>query len=169
MARSIVLFAVAALSAAAVSVALAGPALAQSAAPLQTPAPGSGPVTAPDEIRYCLCAHQTVDTLNARLATETKHHQEVQDRLAALDKQLAETKANVDVKQPDQVEAYRRLVEERERTMAEFYYDLTPQLQKLVAQYNAQTDSYNAFCTTRSLDAKALETVKASLSCPAQE
>ncbi len=162
MARSFALLA--ALGAAVLSL----PALAQSGAPLQTPVPGTGPVTAPDEIRYCLCAHQSVETLGALVAAETAHHQELQDRLAALDKQLADSKATVDVNQPDQVDAYRRLVEAREKTMAEFYYEVTPRLQKLVAQYNAHTESYNAFCTTRSMDQAALDAVKASLSCPVE-
>ncbi|HEV2677226.1 MAG TPA: hypothetical protein VGV37_22050 [Aliidongia sp.] len=162
MARSAILFA------AALSALAAGPALAQVGAPLQTPMPGAGTITAPDEIRYCLCAHQSVDILGARVAAETARHQEVQDRLAALDKQMADSKANVDVNQPDQVEAYRRLVEAREKTMAEFYYELTPRLQQLVARYNASTAAYNASCTTRSLDALMLENVKATLSCPVE-
>ena len=159
MARSAIFF-----FAAAFSTFVAGPALAQ--AVLQAPTPGEGPITAPDEIRYCLCAHQSVDALGPQVAAETAHHQEVQDRLAALDKQLADSKATVDVNQPDQVDAYRRLVEAREKTMAEFYYELTPRLQQLVARYNAHTESYNAACTTRSFDATALEAAKAGLSCP---
>jgi hypothetical protein len=143
-----------------------GPALAQSGAPLQTPLPGTVPVTDPAEIRYCLCAHQSVMALGARVDAETKHHQSVQDRLAALDQQLTQSRGNVDVNQNDQVDAYRRLVEERERTMAEFTYDLTPRLQKLVTHYNAQSQAYNASCTTRSLDATTLEMVKADLVCP---
>jgi hypothetical protein len=146
---------------------IAAPALAQSGAPLQTPIPGSGPLSSPDEIRYCLCAHQSVDTLGARVAAATQHNQELQDRLAALDKQLADSKAGVDVNQPDQVDAYRRLVEAREQTMAEFYNNATPRLQQLVADYNAHTQSYNAFCTTRSIDQAALDAAKAGLSCPA--
>lgn len=144
----------------------AGPALAQSV--LQAPGPGVGPITAPDEIGYCLCAHQSVDALGAKVAAETQHHQEVQDRLAVLDKQLADSKANVNVNQPDQVEAYRRLVEAREKTMAEFYYELTPRLQQLVARYNTRSESYNAACTTRSFDATALDAAKAGLSCPVE-
>jgi len=151
----------------AVSVLAAGSALAQSVAPMQTPLPGTGPVSDPAEIRYCLCAHEAVLGLGAKVDAETKHHQAVQDRLAALDQQLTATRGNVDVNQNDQVDAYRRLVEEREKTMAEFTYDVTPRLQKLVAAYNAQTQAYNASCTTRSMDAAMLENVKASLVCPA--
>ncbi|HLZ65691.1 MAG TPA: hypothetical protein VKQ29_05635 [Aliidongia sp.] len=164
MARPAILFVAAALSALA-----AGPAIAQSAGALQTPLPGTGPVTDPNEIRYCLCAHESVTTLGAQVDAETKQHQETQDQIAALDKQLAESRTNVDVNQPDQVEAYRRLVETREKTMAAFTYDLTPRLQQLVARYNAQTESYNASCTTRSLDASTLEAVKANLVCPAEQ
>jgi hypothetical protein len=149
------------------SILVAAPALAQSSAPLQTPVPGTGPVTDPAEIRYCLCAHQNVMALSAQVDAETRHHREVQDRIAALDRQLTESRANVDVNQPDQVDAYRRLVEAREKTMAEFTYDLTPRLQQLVARYNTQTESYNATCTTRSLDATTLDAVKQNLSCPA--
>ena len=146
----------------------AGSAFAQSGAPMQTPLPGTGTVTDPAEIRYCLCAHQSVMTLGAQVDAETKHHQAVQDRLAALDQQLTQSRGNVDVNQNGQVDAYRRLVEEREKTMAEFTYDLTPRLQKLVASYNAQSQAYNASCTTRSLDATTLEMVKADLACPAE-
>lgn len=158
MARSAVLFAVAVLA--------GGQAFAQSSAPLQTPLPGTGPVTAPEEIRYCLCAHQSVTTLGAKVDAETQRHQEMQDRLAALDRQLTESRNNVDVNQNDQVDAYRRLVETREQTMAEFTYDLTPHLQKLVERYNAQSQAYNAACTTRSFDATTLDQVKATLACP---
>jgi hypothetical protein len=162
MARPAILFA-----AATFSVLAAAPALAQSGAPLQTPMPGTGPVTDPAEIRYCLCEHESVMALGAQVDTETAHHQEVQDRIAALDKQLTESRGNVDVNQPDQVDAYRRLVEAREKTMAEFTYDLTPRLQQLVARYNTQTATYNASCTTRSMDAAALAAVRVNLSCPA--
>jgi hypothetical protein len=100
---------------------------------------------------------------------ETQHHQDIQSRLSALDQQLATSKANVDVNQPDQVDAYRRLVEERERTMADLYYNLTPRLKQLVDSYNADSSSYNAFCTTRPLDATAVASAKASLACPAEQ
>lgn len=163
MARPAILFVAVALS-----VLAAGSAAAQSSAPSQTPLPGTGPVSDPAEIRYCLCAHQSVTTLGAEVDAETQHHQALQDRLAALDKQLVDSRGNVDVNQNDQVDAYRRLVEAREKTMAEFTYDLTPRLQKLVARYNAQSQAYNAACTTRSLDATTLETVKADLVCPAE-
>lgn len=161
MARLAILFA-------AVAGLATGPAFAQSSAPLQTPLPGTGPVSDPAEIRYCLCAHQSVMALGAQVDAETKNHQAVQDRLAALDLQLTQSRGNVDVNQNDQVAAYRRLVEERERTMAQFTYDLTPRLQKLVARYNAQSQVYNASCTTRSLDATTLDMVKADLVCPAE-
>ena len=164
------------------------PGFAQSSAPVETPAqpavpapaadvpsasmpePGSGagPLTVPAEIRYCLCAQAAVETLDARVAAATKNNQEAQDRLAALDKQLAESKANVDVNQPEQVDAYRRLVETRERAAAEFNNDLQPHLQQLVTRYNAQTERYNASCTSRGMDQATLETVKADLSCPTE-
>jgi len=144
----------------------AGSALAQTA-PMQTPLPGTGTITDPAEIRYCLCAHDSVTTLGARVDAETRHYKEVQDRLAALDQQLTASRGTVDVNQNDQVDAYRRLVEAREQTMAEFTYQLTPRLQKLVAAYNAESQSYNQSCTTRSFDQATLERVKASLACPA--
>jgi len=146
----------------------AGSAFAQSSAPMQTPLPGAGMVTDPAEIRYCLCAHQSVTTLGAQVDAETKHYQAVQDRLAALDQQLTQSRGNVNVNQNDQVDAYRRLVEEREKTMAAFTYDLTPRLRKLVALYNAQSQAYNVACTTGSLDATTLAMVKADLVCPAE-
>jgi hypothetical protein len=145
---------------------VAGPARAQSSAPLQTPLAGGAAVTDPEEIRACLCAHESVMTLGAQVDVETKRHQAAQDRIAALDQQLTQSRGNVDVNQADQVDAYRRLVEARERAMAEFTYDLTPHLQTLVARYNAASNSYNASCTTRSMDQTTLDTVKASLSCP---
>ena len=159
MARSAILFA------AAFSVLAAGSALAQGA-PLQTPLPGTGTVTDPGQIGYCLCAHQSVTTLGAEVDAETQKHQAMQERLAAIDQQLTQSRGNVDVNQNTQVDAYRRLVEEREKTMAAFTYDLTPRLQKLVARYNAQSQAYNASCTSRSMDQATLETVKASLVCP---
>ena len=159
MARSAILLA------AALSALAAGSALAQGA-PLQTPLPGAGPVSDPAQIGYCLCAHQSVTTLGAEVDAETQKHQAMQERLAALDQQLTESRASVDVNQNSQVDAYRRLVEEREKTMAAFTYDLTPHLQKLVARYNAQSQAYNAACTSRSMDQATLETVKANLVCP---
>jgi len=160
MARFAILFATAALCALA-----AGSAFAQTT-PLQTPLPGTGPVTDPAEIGYCLCAHQNVTALGAEVDAETQKHQAMQARLAALDQQLTQSRGNVDVNQNTQVDAYRRLVEEREKTMAAFTYDVTPQLQKLVARYNAQSQAYNASCTSRSMDQATLETVKANLVCP---
>jgi hypothetical protein len=154
------------LAAFALSALLAGPALAQSSTPLQTPLSGIDPVTDPEAIRACLCAHESVMTLGAQVDAETKRHQAAQDRIAALDQQLTQSRGTVDVKQPDQVDAYRRLVEERERAMADFTYDQTPNLQKLVARYNAASSSYNASCTTHSMDQTTLDMVKASLSCP---
>src|SRR6185369_7977201 len=69
---------------------VACPALAQSSAPLQTPLAGGAAVTDPEEIRACLCAHESVMTLGAQVDVETKRHQAAQDRIAALDQQLTQ-------------------------------------------------------------------------------
>lgn len=146
-----------------VSIALAGLAFATSSRAAEQPV-----MSDPAAISSCLCLERSV----AIKSDEMKRLQTVYEQAAAsLASQNAEIEARrpkVEVDNPFQVEAFRDRLIERDKANELFQTETTPDYQHSVAAYNQEVGAYTNSCSGRSFDATVLQSVKASLSCPAK-
>src|SRR5579859_1709779 len=117
------------------AVVLAGGAAAQTApagskAPLQI-------LSAPDQVRTCLCAEQGLTQEGDALAKQRAAYDQMKQELAALDSKVETQRPQVNVNDPNAVAAFRQLVEKRDATQQSFTGDQTTQLARAVDLYNA--------------------------------
>jgi hypothetical protein len=142
------------------------PASAQTGYQSLPPAPPEGVITSPSLITNCLCSERRVATLRGRLREVQKQFDEERSRLDALDHQLEQSRSNIDVGDRDQLDAFRRLTVERERTHALLYNVDQPHYAEVVQSYNSEVGAYNGLCAGKSLDGQVVSQVRASLVCP---
>src|SRR5262252_8001106 len=69
---------------------------------------------APSEVHDCLCLEQSVTTLNERVQAERSVYEAKRQEFEALDQQVQSGRPKVNVNDPADVEAFKRLLERRD-------------------------------------------------------
>lgn len=123
-------------------------------------------LTAPEAIRQCLCAEQEVAGLSRRVQTEFDAYEEARKRVDTLNNLVETKRPQINVNNPEEVEAFRHLLEERDEASRNFAEKTSPDYAALVARYNGKVSDFNAGCGNKSYDGAVLAQVKAALSCP---
>ncbi|MGE5270617.1 MAG: hypothetical protein ACM3JG_13200 [Thiohalocapsa sp.] len=155
------------LWAAAVALAAMAQAHAQVPPPVVPVAPlPPGPAGEAADIASCLCLGQTVNTLNAEMASQQGAYHASQDELARLDAQLATARASLDVNNPAAVAQFRELLGRRDAAFRRSTSLATGTLNSVVGRYNARVNEYNARCANHPRDPVLLRSVQATLVCP---
>ena len=119
----------------------------------------------PNAIGRCLCGQRFVETLHGEVEAAQRDYDEAHRRLEALDRRVAEERANVDTDDPDAVDAFRRLVREDEGENATFFNSTLPHTQSVYDRYNRRLSRYTAECGGKSFDPVMLARVQATLAC----
>jgi hypothetical protein len=123
-------------------------------------------VRAPDEIRACLCKEQTVATLNGEVQAQSHAYEEKRQAFEALDKQVQTSRPRVNVNNPADVEAFKRLLERRDDAADVLAGAATQSYAAAVQRYNAAVAEYNGACAGKAFDQDQLAEQKRTLSCP---
>lgn len=149
----------------------AGVAMAQGQAPSATPAPPATPapmevVRAPEEVRACLCKEQAVGTLDAEVQAQKRAYDEKRQTFEALDKQVQTSRPQVNVNNPSDVDAFKRLLAQRDAAADTLDGPATASYATAVKNYNAAVSDYNTSCSGKAFDQDVMARVKQSLSCP---
>jgi hypothetical protein len=123
-------------------------------------------VRSPDEVRSCLCKEQAVASLNAQVQAQSKAYDEKRQAFEALDRQVQTSRPQVNVNNPSDVDAFKRLLERRDEASDSLEGAATSDYAAAVQRYNAAVSDYNNSCSGKAFDQDVLNQVKQSLSCP---
>lgn len=141
------------------AVALAAAAMTGVAAAQQT-------VHSPAEIQGCLCQEQSVAALNGEMQRESRAYEDKRQSFQALDDQVRTSRSQVNVNNPGDVEAFKRLLDRRDQAADELAGNANRSYSAAVARYNQAVSGYNTSCAGKAFDADQMAEVKRSLSCP---
>lgn len=122
-------------------------------------------VSDPNAIRSCLCEHQFVSAEQESVAADRRGLEAARRRQAALAGEIAEQRAQIDVHNGADIDAFKRLLARRDAavaatTAAAEAYDAAAK------RYNRSIAAYKTGCAGRSYDGNVLRRVRATLICP---
>jgi uncharacterized protein YukE len=123
-------------------------------------------VRSPEEIRACLCKEQGVSTLNQNVQNEARAYEEKRRAFETLDKQVQSSRTQVNVNNPSDVDAFKRLLDQRDAAADALAGPATRSYADTVQRYNQAVAEYNGSCAGKSFDADAMAEQKRTLSCP---
>ena len=121
----------------------------------------------PEAVAQCVCLERAMQTASAELEVRRQMYEEKRRQFADLEAEIARRRPQINTADNEQVDAFRRLIEERDRQMVALRDTVTPGYADRVEQYNGRVASYNASCQGRTLDADVLYSVRQTLVCPA--
>jgi hypothetical protein len=125
-------------------------------------------VRSPDQIRGCLCQERSVTALNTEVQAQSRAYEDKRQAFQALDKQVQAARPSVNVAKPADVDAFKRLLEQRDHAADDLASNATKSYSDAVARYNHAVASYNANCAGKSYDQDQLAEMRRNLSCPKQ-
>ena len=125
-------------------------------------------VRAPDQIRSCLCQERSVGALNSEVQAQSRAYEDKRQAFQALDKQVQTTRPTVNVAKQGDVDAFKRLLEQRDRAADDLASNATKTYSDAVSRYNQAVASYNGACAGKSYDPDQLAEMRRTLSCPKQ-
>jgi uncharacterized coiled-coil protein SlyX len=131
-----------------------------------TGAAGAQVVRSPDEIRSCLCQEQAVAALNANVQSQSRAYDQQRQSFEALDKAVQTGRPQVNVNNPADVDAFKRLLERRDAAADALAGPVTKSYADAVQRYNQAVASYNDSCAGKAFDPDTLAAVKKTLACP---
>jgi TolA-binding protein len=137
-----------------------------SAAGLAVPAQAQSLLRSPQEIGRCLCQNRVVDELKAELDRQWRLYEEARQRYAALEGQADSLRATMNVHDREQIEAFQRLLDQRDAAERTFQDQATPAYAAAVDRYNTAVATYNAGCADAVFDPDVLAQVQPGLYCP---
>jgi len=127
---------------------------------------GAQVVGSPEVVRSCLCKEQAVASLDAQVQAQSRDYDAKRQAFAALDKQVQQSRPRVDVNNPGDVDAFKRLLAERDAAGDALSGPVTESYAAAVKRYNAAVADYNAGCAGKAFDQDVLAREKRTLSCP---
>ena len=125
-------------------------------------------VRSPEQIRSCLCQERSVSTLNSEVQAQSRAYEEKRQTFQALDKQVQSTQPPVNVAQQADVDAFKRLLDQRDRAADDLAGNATKTYSDAVSRYNRAVAAYNGACAGKSYDPDQLAGTRRTLSCPKQ-
>jgi hypothetical protein len=134
--------------------AMAGPARAQQV------------LSSPEAIRSCLCQEQSVTALANEVLQQNRVYEEKRKALESLDNEVRARRAQINVANQSEVDAFKQLLDRRDQAGAEFAGPVTRNYSDMVARYNGAVASFNDACAGKAYDSDVLAQVRANLACP---
>ena len=135
-------------------------------ASLATPVDAQVLLRSPQQIAQCLCQNRVVDELKVMLDQQWRAYEEVRQRYAALEGQVESIRATMNVHDREQIEAFQRLLDQRDAAALAFQDQATPAYNAAVQRYNSAVETYNGSCAAAVFDPIVLAQVQQALYCP---
>lgn len=129
-------------------------------------APASAQVVSdPNAIRSCLCQQQFVTGLQDTVTARRQTLESGQRNEASLNNQVATRRAQINVYDSAELDAFKTLLQQRDAAQAATV-TATQNYDDAATRYNQAIDGYNAQCAGRSYNDGVLHQVQATLACP---
>ncbi len=120
----------------------------------------------PQQIAHCLCQNRVVDELKSALDQQWRSYEETRRHYAALEGQVDSIRATMNVHDREQIEAFQRLLDQRDAAQRTFQDQATPTYNAAVERYNTAVEIYNGSCADAVFDPIVLGEVQRGLYCP---
>lgn len=104
---------------------------------------------------------------SGELQSRRQAYEQQRRQFAGLEAEIERRRPLINTADPDQVDAFRRLIEERDRQMVTLRDTVTPAYADQVEQYNGRVATYNSACQGRTFDPDVLYSVRQNMRCPA--
>jgi len=131
-----------------------------------TPPVSAQVINDPTLIRSCLCEQDMVAGLRDAVQERQQNYDQSQKALASLTNQAATRRAQINVYDEGEIQAYKQLLAQRDAAQTAFAGDVTGSYDVAVKRYNDAVANYNARCAGRSYDQNVVTQVRLSQSCP---
>jgi hypothetical protein len=122
-------------------------------------------VNDPSVIARCLCGARHVSNEKGLLDRLGAEFQAAKSHVAATSAALARARSLVKPDDAEQLDAYRRLLEESQRADRELHGTIQPAYAAQVERYNQSVESYNAACAGMPMDGIVEKRVEENLTC----
>jgi hypothetical protein len=123
-------------------------------------------VREPETVRACLCREQSVAALNDRVQGEHRAYEDKRQSFEALDKQVQASRQQVNVKNQTEVDAFKRLLEQRDAAADALAGSATQSYADAVETYNRAVGDYNSNCAGKTFDPEQMKEMRQGLVCP---
>ncbi len=130
------------------------------------PAEAQDVIKDPAIIGSCLCERQALDSLFAAMDRRRRSYDSNRQAVAALDRELALRRRQINADDKTQIEAFTQLLKQRDAAAAALADATAPDYNAAVGRYNAESPLYNTRCSGKSFDQTIYNRVEAALSCP---
>jgi hypothetical protein len=121
----------------------------------------------PTQIHDCLCLEQQVEATSQAMNNATQALAAARQHLADLNAELARERPLVNVNNPNSVDHYKALLEERDAAYRESIGSVVTDADRAVTRYNALVNRYDGECANHPFNSEILHEEQANLSCPA--
>jgi len=122
-------------------------------------------VSDPNAIRSCLCEEQFVLGLQDTVNTRRQALDMAQKNESTLSNQVATQRAQINVYDNAELDAFKRLLEQRDASIAASAA-ATQSYDNAARRYNDAVAAYNSNCAGHSYDETVLRSVRTTLACP---
>jgi hypothetical protein len=129
-------------------------------------APPYSVLTAPEEVRACVCLEQGLQQLGAEVSARQRIYADRQQELSRLDAELARMRQSMNPENAAEVAAFRQLLDRRDATFNALSRGATDDYREAVDEYNRVVAQYNQRCYRRGLDPNVATAVRQNLVCP---
>ncbi|HLJ62676.1 MAG TPA: hypothetical protein VKT70_01130 [Stellaceae bacterium] len=120
-----------------------------------------------EAVRSCLCKSQVVSTLDKEVKDQGALYEQRRGALEALDQEVRQRRAQVNVNNPSEVEAFKALLAQRDKAADDFAGTITARYSETVNRYNQAVAAFNDGCAGNAYDPEVERQVRANLSCNA--
>lgn len=136
--------------------------------PAAQPAPQASPQPSSSdaEMNSCLCQEQNVARLNDDVRNQSRTYDDTRRNFQALDNQVLSSRSQVNVNNPGDVDAFKRLLDQRDAAADTLAGNATRSYADAVTHYNQAVAAYNSSCAGKSFDSDRLAQLRRTLSCP---
>ncbi len=130
------------------------------------PAAAQSVLVSPDDVAACLCRDQAVSSQKAELTRQQAAYDSAQSEFQRLNTAVETQRPQVNVNDSGSIEAFRKLLDQRDAAQARFTNEASPAYAAAVDRYNQSVQAYMNQCGGKSYDSRALAAAQQSLSCP---
>lgn len=130
-------------------------------------APASAQVISdPAAIRACLCDEVQMTALADAMHQQQRSYDDQRLALQQLDETVRTRRAQIDVYNPAEIDAFKQLLSQRDQAQDDFAGAATQNYAEAVNRYNQSVAAYNASCASHSYDSTQLSQARQNLDCP---
>jgi len=123
-------------------------------------------ISDPEAIQSCLCNERQMTALSDEMHQQQRLYEERRQALQQLDEAVRTRRAQIDVYNNAEIDAFKQLLSQRDQAADDFAGAVTQNYAEAVNRYNQSVSAYNGSCAGRAYDSTRLALAQQNLFCP---